>query len=287
MSDWFPSLPDLVSVDNLASLLRAMLLIIAGLILARLLSGALVRVFKKSLDTHRSMLLRRGSYYLILGLFLITALFELGFNLSVLLGTAGILTVAVGFASQTSMANLISGLFLVGEQAFQVGDLIQVGTTVGEVLSIDLLSVKLRKFDNTFVRIPNELIIKSEVMTLTKFPIRRIDLQIGVAYKEDTDRVREILFTVAESEPLVLEEPKPLYIFRGFGDSSLNIQFSVWVQRENYLEVRNRIQEEIKRAFDAAGVEIPFPHRALYSGSVTDPFPVQIVTTGDSSTRRS
>jgi small-conductance mechanosensitive channel len=277
MTDWLPSLPDLFSADRLASLLRAILLIIAGLALARLISGALVRAFRKSLDSHRSMLLRRGSYYLVLALFLITALFELGFNLSVLLGTAGILTVAIGFASQTSMSNLISGLFLVGERPFLVGDLVQIGTTVGEVLSIDLLSVKLRKFDNTFVRIPNELIINSEVMTLTKFPIRRIDLHVGVAYKEDIDRVREILFEVAESNPLVLEEPQPLYIFRGFGESSLDIQFSIWVQREKYLDVRNRIQEDIKRSFDAARVEIPFPHRTLYSGSITDPFPVRIV----------
>lgn len=285
MTDWLPSLPDLFNIERLASLFRAVLLIIAGIVLARVISGALVRAFRKSLDNHRSMLLRRGSYYLILTLFLATALFELGFNLSVLLGTAGILTVAIGFASQTSMSNLISGLFLVGERPFLVGDIIQIGTTVGQVLSIDLLSVKLRKFDNTFVRIPNELIIESEVMTLTKFPIRRIDLQLGVAYKEDIDRVREILFEVAERDPLVLEEPQPLYIFRGFGDSSLNIQFSIWVQRDNFLEVRNRIQEEIKRVFDAAGVEIPFPHRTLYTGAVTDPFPVQIVE-GDDTTGR-
>jgi small-conductance mechanosensitive channel len=279
MSDWLPSLLDLISEDRLASLLRALMLIISGFVLARFASSALVRVFRKSLDGHRSMLLRRGSYYLIVSLFLISALYELGFNLSVLLGTAGILTVAVGFAAQTSMSNLISGLFLVGEQPFQVGDLIQLGPTVGEVLSIDLLSVKLRKFDNTFVRIPNEMIIKSEVMTLTKFPIRRIDLQVGVAYKEDIDRVREILFGIAEDDPQVLEEPKPLYIFRGFGDSSLDIQFSIWVQREKYLEVRNRIQESIKSAFDAADVEIPFPHRSLYAGSITEPFPVRLVAT--------
>jgi small-conductance mechanosensitive channel len=180
------------------------------------------------------------------------------------------------------MSNLISGLFLIGERPFVVGDLIKIGTTVGEVLSIDPLSVKLRTFDNTYVRIPNESIIKSEVSTLTKFPIRRIDLQLGVAYREDIATVRDLLLSVADQNPLCLEEPKPLFIFQGFGDSSIDIQFSVWVKREEYLTLKNTIQEQIKVAFDEAGIEIPFPHRSLYAGSVTQPFPVRIVPqTGD------
>ena len=105
------------------------------------------------------------------------------------------------------------------------------------------------------MRIPNETLIKSEVTTLTKFPIRRMDLQIGVAYKEDIARVRETLADVADRNPLCLEEPPPLYIFQGFGDSALNMQFSVWATRENFLELKNTIHEEIKAAFDAGTPE--------------------------------
>jgi small-conductance mechanosensitive channel len=84
------------------------------------------------------------------------------------------------------------------------------------------------------------------------------------------------LFEVADKNPLCLEEPKPLFIFQGFGDSSLNIQFSVWAKRENFLDLRNSLQLEIKAAFDENGIEIPFPHRTLYTGSATDPFPVYL-----------
>ena len=119
--------------------------------------------------------------------------------------------------------------------------------------------------------------IKSEVINLTKFPIRRIDVKVGIAYKEDISKAREVLFNVADNNPLCLDEPRPLYIFQGFGDSSLNIQFSVWVKRENYLDLRNSIQEEIKKAFDKEGIEIPFPHHTIYSGSITEPFPVRVV----------
>lgn len=256
-------------------IVRALIMVVIGLVIARLASSAISKITDKKIDKHRTMLLKRGSYYLILALFFITALHQLGFRLNVLLGAAGVFSVAIGFASQTSASNLVSGLFLVAERPFTVGDTIRVGTTTGEVLSIDPLSVKLRTFDNLFVRIPNESLIKSEVTTLTRFPIRRADLLMGVAYKEELKKVREILDKVADKNPLCLEEPKPRYIFLGFGESSLDIQYSVWAKRENFIDLKNSIYEEIKDAFDEQGIEIPFPHRTLYTGSVTDPFPIK------------
>jgi small-conductance mechanosensitive channel len=277
-TEWWLNLIQMLQGAWVLTTLRTLIIILLGLMLARLVSVALLRLFRESASPHRAMLVQRGSYYLILGLFVAAALHQLGFNLSILLGAAGILTVAIGFASQTSMSNLISGLFLIGEKPFVVGDIIQVDQTVGEVLSIDLLSVKIRTFDNTYVRIPNETIIKSPVSTFTKFPIRRIDLQIGVAYKEDIAKVHQVLFDLADKNPLCLEEPRPLFIFQGFGDSAINIQFSVWGRREEYLTIKTQMQMEIKAAFDQAGIEIPFPHRTLYTGSVTEPFPVSIVS---------
>lgn len=177
------------------------------------------------------------------------------------------LSVALGFASQTSASNLISGLFLIGEQPFKLGDTIKVGNTTGEVLSIDLLSVKLRTFDNLYVRIPNESLIKSEMTNLTRFPIRRFDLQLGVAYKENIAQVRQLMLQVADNNPLCLDEPAPMFLFLGFGDSALNIQLSVWSKRENFRDLRNSLQEEIKQAFDLAGIEIPFPQRTVHLSS--------------------
>lgn len=259
------------------AVLRALLVLLVGWLLARLLRRLPRKLMAGRFHTHQIMLLQRLTFYLVFGLFSVTALHQLGFNLGVLLGALGILSVAIGFASQTSASNLISGLFLLGERPFSIGDIIEVGGTVGEVLSVDLLSVKLRTFDNLFVRIPNEMLIKSEVKTLTRFPIRRLDMQIGVAYREDIDRVRKVLMATADRNPLCLDEPEPLFIFVGFGDSALNIQFSVWARRENFLALRTSMHEEVKRAFDAEHIEIPFPHRSLYAGSVTEPFPVRVV----------
>jgi len=277
MEQWWTLAVDYLTSPQAASALKALVKVFVGLVLGRLAGNGLARLFAED-DAQRAMILRRGAFYGIAGLFTASALMELGFDLSVLLGAAGILTVAIGFASQTSASNVISGLFLLGERPFAVGDIIRVNGTTGEVLSVDLLSVKLRTFDNLFVRIPNETMIKSEVTNLRRFPIRRVDLQIGVAYKEDLQAVRQVLMEVADRNPLCLEEPAPLIIFQGYGDSSINHQFSVWAKTENFLDLRNSIPIEIKEAFDEHGIEIPFPHRTLYTGSETSPFPVQQAT---------
>ena len=266
-----------MDISTFVPVLRALMILVAGYFIARLLTASVLRLVGKHLTRQHQVLCRRILFYGLLVIFLISALHEMGFKLSVLLGAAGILSVAIGFASQTSASNLISGLFLLTERPFVVSDVIKVGATTGEVLAIDLLSTKLRTFDNLYVRIPNETMLKSEVTTLTRFPIRRLDVPVGVAYRENTEKVKELLLEVAGKNPLCLDEPAPLFIFLGFGDSAQNLQFSVWAKRENFLALRNSIHYEIKQIFDERGVEIPFPHLSLYAGSETQPFPVQVV----------
>lgn len=268
---------DFLLSERGVGILRAMIMLVLGLIAAKIAGMLTGRVAGRYLEPQQAVLLRRVVFYGLLVVAFASALNQLGFSLGVILGAAGILSVAIGFASQTSASNLISGLFLIGEKPFRIGDVIRVGNTTGEVLSIDLLSVKLRTYDNLYVRVPNETLIKTEIVNITHFAIRRFDLMIGVAYHESLIRVREVLESVADEFPLCLDEPKPLILFVGFGDSSLNLQFSVWAARENFLELRNRIPERVKEAFDNAGIEIPFPHRTLYTGSQTEPFPVRVV----------
>lgn len=255
---------------------KALLIFMIGYLLARLARNGVSRLSMTNLTPHGMVLLRRVAFYGILILTCISVMKELGFDLSVVLGAAGILSVAIGFASQTSASNLISGLFLMMERPFSIGDVIRVGDTTGEVISIDLLSVKVRTYDNLFVRLPNESMIKTQVTTLTRFPIRRADLKVGIAYKEDIEKVRDVLIAVAEANPICLEEPAPIFIILGFGNSSIDIQFSVWAKRENFLSLKNTIYTEIKKAFDDNGIEIPFPHVSLYSGAATKPIPITI-----------
>ena len=271
--DTFTESLNSVSINNW---LRTAIIVIAGYFVAKLVAKTVVHFSREKLSQHYAGLVRRTLFWFIFILFLVTGLHQLGFRLSVLMGAAGILSVAIGFASQTSASNLISGLFVLGERSFSIGDIIQVGTVTGEVLSVDLLSVKIRTYDNLFVRIPNETMIKSEVITLTKFPIRRFDLLVGVDYASDIAQVREVMMKVAKDNMLCLEEPPPLFIILGFNNSSIDIQFSVWATRENFLELKNSMQERVKQAFDLAGIGIPFPHLTVYAGESTKPFPIQM-----------
>lgn len=244
-----------------------------------LLRGWARSFFTKKYAPHYGMLAGKVVFYTGLVILVVTIMGQLGLSLAPLLGAAGIVGVALGFASQTSVSNIISGLFLIAEQPFKVDDIITVNGTTGVVISIDILSAKLRTFDNQFVRIPNETLIKTEVRNLTRFPIRRFNAKVSVAYKEDIARVREILLDVAEKNEHALSEPQPLIIFEAFGASSIDLLFLVWAPVNEYLQLKNTLQEEIKARFDEEGIEIPFPHVSLYSGSASKAIPIEIKNT--------
>ena len=142
--------------------------------------------------------------------------------------------------------------------------MIKVGDTIGIVISIDLLSVKLRSYENQFIRIPNETLIKSEATTVTKFPIRRLTIPVSVSYKSDIEQVMGVLKEVAEQNPFCLDEPEPLIVFDKFGESSLDFLFGPWVEKTEFLKLKNSIMKDIKTRFDAHGIEIPFPQRVMH-----------------------
>ena len=260
MSAVVEKIQDIWAIDAVRSISMAVAVALLGLLIAKIINR---RLRARTMNSQARLLVRRFITAVILILSLTWALSIAGVNVGILIGTAGFLTVAIGFAAQTSVSNLISGMFLMAEQPFKVGDVIEVSGRTGSVIAIDLLSVKLRTFDNLMVRIPNETMLKSDVVNLTHFEIRRYDLQLGVAYDEEIEHVRQVLFAVADSNTLCLREPKPQIIFIGFGESSINLQFSVWAKKESFLELRNSIAEQVKNALDQADITIPFPHRVL------------------------
>jgi small-conductance mechanosensitive channel len=261
---------------DLNTILYSLGILCVGLAIVFLLSRLSTRLLRQRFSPHHLLLAQKSILYVGIVLVVCTVLIHLQVNLTAVLGAAGIVTLAIGFAAQTSLSNLISGLFLLGERPFEVGDLIVVGNTRGVVLSIDLLSVKLRTLDNLFVRMPNETLIKAEVTTITRFPIRRMDINIGVAYKENVEKVIRVLREVADANPNSLNEPEPLVLFKDFGASSLDFLVGIWFEKSKFLDLKNSIMREIKERFDAEGIEIAFPHLTVYAGSETPPFPIKV-----------
>lgn len=269
---------DLYSAHNIMPAVRIAILLLIGFPMVYSIASFVGRSTRRKLSPQANMLLRKGVFYTGVSMLLMAILYQLGIELTTLLGAVGIVGIAVGFASQTSVSNIISGIFLISERPFTVGDQIQVGTTRGIILSIDLLSVKLRTFENQLVRIPNESLIKSEFHNITYFPIRRLDISVSVAYKEQVDHVSRVLSEIADAHPLCLDEPRPEVRFVNFGDSALEFLFILWCTREDFLNLKNQVMKQIKERFDAEGIEIPFPHLSLYTGSATAPMPIRIIT---------
>lgn len=273
MSQLLTDLVEWFSGPRLWNVVRALMTLVVGFMLARLVSAVVVRTMSRLQTPQQMAITRRITSWGVFAIAVMMAIRQLGFDITALLGAAGVLTVAIGFASQTTASNMISGLFLASERGFEVGALIRVGTTVGEVISIDLLSVKMRTFDNLLVRLPNEMLIKSEITTLNHFPIRRLDVPLTVGFESDLERVEEVLQQVADDNPLCLEEPRPIFMVRGFIPDGVSLQFSVWCQRNNFLEMRTSLLRELKAAFDAEGLRFARPQRDVHlqEGMGADP----------------
>lgn len=249
-----------------AQILRVLIIIVVGFLLIRILRFVIRKIFEKSLNPQSRMLLAKfinWTGFIVVSLIVLS---ELGIELTALLGAAGILGLALGVASQKSLGNIISGLFLVAEKSFEIGDLIRIGDKTGVVHSIETLAIMLKTFDNLLIRIPNETLISAEMTNITRFPIRRQDFNITISYKDDIKTAMDILKKASEENTLCLDEPKPLILVKDFGDSGIHLLLGVWFEKSNYAEVKNTMAIDIKRKFDEAGITIPFPHLTLYYG---------------------
>lgn len=255
---------DYVSQATFFSLSKALVFIIVGIILASLLSSLAGHATKKFAHIQQQILLKRIIYFGIIILFLIPALQQLGFELGALIGAAGVITIGIGFAAKTSVSNMISGIFLTLEKTFDIGDSLMVNGSQGKVVSTDLLSVKLQSADNTLIRIPNEVLIKTPFVNLTHFPQRRIDLSIGVGYEQNIETVKTTLLEIASQQEKILKLPAPQFSLNNFGDSAINLQFCAWVNTANYAEVKTNLQIAIKEAFAEKNINIPYPQLVLH-----------------------
>jgi len=252
-----------LSPDVLTRGLRVALTLVIGLLIIRLLAVVVQRYLMKKSTLQRRMVVRKIISYSGFVLVAMAVLAELGVKLTALLGAAGIIGIAVGFASQTSVSNIISGLFLISEKPFAIGDVIRIGGTTGIIQSIDLLSIKIRTFDNLFVRIPNEKILSSDVTNITRFPIRRMDIVLQVDYGQDLGRVHDTLAVIARENPWSLDEPEPLILFNEFKESGIEMLFGLWFAKDDFLSLKNSIMKDISHRFAAERIRFAHPRRTV------------------------
>lgn len=223
----------------------------------------------------------------LLGFFLV--LRTLGVEMTQLAILGGALGVGIGFGLQAIVNNFISGLILLFERPIKVGDVILVGQETGEVSSLGLRATVVRTYDNAEIVIPNANLITGQVTNWTLKERRiRVRVTVGVAYGSDTAKVIEILLGVADGNPLVLSNPKPVALFLAFGPSSLDFELRVWIPEVDDIALaRSELNLEIESEFRSAGISIPFPQTDLHLRSV-DPDAAKIlnITPADQKEKR-
>jgi small-conductance mechanosensitive channel len=250
---------NLVLIENVV---KAIAIVLIGFVFSRVAGSITQRTVGKKVNPHVGQISKKIVSYIIIAIALVTAL-DLFIEVSTLIAAAGIAGIAIGMAAQRSVSNIISGLFLLADQPFEVGDAVDIGGNAGVVLDISLFSTRLRTFDNKYLRIPNDTVANAKITNLSFYDIRRIDIPVGVAYKSDVGTAVEVLTGVVADNKNVLAEPEPQVLVSGFGDSSIDITVRVWVQRTELFAARTELIIGIKSALESAGIEIPFPYRTL------------------------
>ena len=217
----------------------------------------------KSLNEGQKLIVTKFVHYSINLFIIFYALSLMGVDLKVILGAAGILSVALGFASQTSASNLISGLFILLERPFKLGDTIEIDKLTGIVVSIDLLSTKLRTFQNLMVRVPNETLMKTNIMNYTHYPIRRVDLNINIDFEANLQVVEKLILKLLDQSTDCLDEPAPGFWIEGTGEFAYRVLITFWVPTNNFGKAKNNIQNEIFHILKNNNITIPVPTRKI------------------------
>ena len=259
-------------ITSLPDLLIAIANFVAFRILFRLTAKPLkAGMARTGLHTKLIELLIDSIYrYALFILGLVMGLDQLGVNVTAALAGIGVVGIAVGFAAQDSVANVISGFLIFWDKPFQVGSWVQVEGQYGCVSDITLRTTRIRTAKNTYEIIPNKTIIDSVLENFTKHGELRVDVPVGIAYKESIQAAREaILARIHEKLDWIRSDPAPDVVVTDLGDSSVNLMVRVWIdEAADRPKTMVNLVEEAKIALDEAGIEIPFPHLQLFVDDV-------------------
>lgn len=242
-------------------ILLAILFIVVGFKLSKFL----IRTIRKSLEKHGvdpsvTGFLASLSDIVLKILILLTAAHGLGIAVTSFITVLGSAGIAVGLALQGSLSNLAGGVLILILKPYRVGDYIktsQVGIE-GTVISIDIFYTKLKSIDNQTIVVPNGTLSNDSIVNVTGMELRRVDLEVEIAYTADIQKAKETLRQVLEQEKRVIQD-REIDIFVGaLGESGVMMGIHAWVRTEDYWGVRWTLLEQIKYAFDEAGIDIPY-----------------------------
>lgn len=195
---------------------------------------------------------------------IVLALGVIGVNVTPLVAAIGAAGLVIGLALQGTLSNFASGILILINKPFELGDAINAGGVTGKVDGLSLVSTRILTFDNQIMYVPNNQIWNGVITNLTGLKTRRVDLTFGIGYKDDMAKAEAIIGDVISRHPKTLKDPAPTIKVHELGDSSVNFIARPWAATTDYWDVYWDITRQVKERFDAEGVGIPFPQRDLH-----------------------
>jgi small-conductance mechanosensitive channel len=176
----------------------------------------------------------------------------------------GIFAIVIGFAAQSIVGNLISGIFLIFERPVKIGDVVNIDSTIGQVEDIRIISTTIRTFDGHFVRIPNMTVFNAKIINYFVNKARRFEYTVGIRYMDDADNALKIIRETIEEHPFALKYPEPVLFVDTLGDSSVNVNVKIWAPFTEWYDVRKDLLWKIKTRLEKNGIMVPFPQREVW-----------------------
>lgn len=252
-------------VSRIPGLVIAVIVIVLSFGIGRIAKNIVMnRITDQVEEEHEGVVILAGraTYVGVLALGLTIGLAIAGINLTSLIAAVGF---GISFAFKDLIINFVAGVMILVARQFTIGDYINVDGLIGRIEEIQSRYTVLKPFDGTRVVIPNADLFLKQVTSYTSNPIRRIEIPVGVEYSTDLEKAVKVSLEVLKSHPQVLKEPGPSVLLHEFGDSSINLCLRFWVESHaNWLNIKSEVIIYIKKAFDKAGINIPFPIRTLY-----------------------
>jgi small conductance mechanosensitive channel len=210
------------------------------------------------------------TYVALLVFFIIAALGQLGIQTTSFIAVLGAAGLAIGLALQGSLANFASGFLMVIFKPIRVGDYVEIAGTAGTVEEISIFTTTLKTPDNKTVIIPNASVTGDNIVNWTVKGTRRVDMVFGIGYDDDIDKARKIIEDVLAKDDRILKDKEIQIAVAELADSSVNFVVRPWAKVEDYWGVYLDAMENIKKAFDAEGVSIPYPQQDVHMYQVNE-----------------
>lgn len=266
VTDFIPDTPS--PPFFMLQIISVILILFLTIAFGKVLTIYIQRSFKEKMDKEHLNILNKTIYYGVITLSIFFFIFPvLGIEASSLLVAGGFAGIIIGFASQSIVGNLMSGVFLMIERPVKIGDQINIDGNLGYVEDIKLISTIIRTYEGLYMRLPNEMVFTNKITNYVANLVRRFEYDVGIRYTDDADEAIKIIKDLIHEEPFALKNPGPVVFVDKLGDNAVNIVVRIWAPATEWYDLKTRMLWIIKKTLEENGIEIAFPQRTLWFAS--------------------